>query len=134
MPQTTNSSSPTLDELNLPDAGLWRVALRVWPIGWILFILAVDIGLFVSTEQTIQRNRVGPGEGQWTFGQTLALLVVVFPAMDLLRQIRDMRESRRLRMLAESEQDNPDGQEMSEVHPVDQVCIYASANSGLLIT
>ena len=130
-PQATSSFAPTLEELDLPDAGLWRIGLRVWPVGWILFILTVDIGLFVSTEQTIQRNRVGPGEGQWTFGQTLALLVVVFPIMDLLRQIREMRDSRRRRrVLAESGQsdaNDPDGQEMSEV------CvhlIYASANSG----
>ena len=125
-PQATNSFAPTLEELDIPNEGLWRIGLRVWPVGWILFILTVDIGLFVSTEQTIRRNRVGPGEGQWTFGQTLALLVVVFPIMDLLRQIREMRDSRRLRVLAESGQsdaNNPDGQEMSEVHPVDHVCI-----------
>jgi hypothetical protein len=116
----TLNDTLSADPQDLPDTGLWRVALRAFPICWILFVLTLDIGLFVSTEQTIRRNNVGPGEGQWTFGQTLALLVVIFPMMDVWRMIRGVWDRRRRPgRLEESERtgdgDNTDGREMAQV-------------------
>jgi len=35
------------------------------------------IGLIVSTEKTIINNNVGPGGGQWSFGQTLSLILTL---------------------------------------------------------
>src|SRR5882762_4108507 len=103
--QAENPRAPTLEELNIPETGSWSIYMRAFPAGWIFFILVVDIGLFVSTEKTISNNIVGPGEGQWTFGQTLALLVVIFPAMDVWRQTREMLNNRRVRKLASRSRD-----------------------------
>jgi hypothetical protein len=92
-----NPFAPTAEELNIPETVGWAIAMRFFPAGWILFILIVDIWIFVSMEKTIANNNVGSGEGQWTFGQTLALLVVVFPVMDVWRQAREMLNNRRAR-------------------------------------
>jgi hypothetical protein len=92
-----NPFAPTAEELNIPETGGWAIMMRSFPAGWILFILILDIWILVSTEKTISNNKVGPGEGQWTFGQTLALLVVVFPVMDVWRQAKEMLNNRRAR-------------------------------------
>jgi len=51
--------------------------------------------LIVSTEKTIHANSVAPGENQWSLGQTLALLLTVPRALDVVivvqRRIRVFR-------------------------------------------
>jgi len=45
----------------------------------------------IDTELTISRNaiRVGSGESQWTFGQTLAMLMMTLPFVETLRQAQE---------------------------------------------
>ena len=54
-----------------------------------LYIAAITIQFFVSarfvidTELMIHRTAHEPGESQWTFGQTLAILLVIFPFFEV---------------------------------------------------
>jgi hypothetical protein len=50
---------------------------------------AIYIGEYtVSTEETINHNIVGSGESEWGFGQTLVLLVMSLPAIEVWEDIR----------------------------------------------
>jgi hypothetical protein len=65
-----------------------------WPPGWhatallvvpgLLFLLLINIFFVINTELTIHRGvkQQQPGESQWTFGQTLALLLLSLPIRD----------------------------------------------------
>lgn len=45
----------------------------------------MDSSLRQSTiEKTVKENNVASGESDWTFGQMLAIIVVLFPLIDLL--------------------------------------------------
>jgi hypothetical protein len=41
-----------------------------------------------ATEKTITINTVEPGERMWTFGQTLALIIAIYPAWDALKLMK----------------------------------------------
>ena len=117
---TANPSGPTVVEgSDVPEIRGWAILMRSFPAGLVLFILIVDIWIFVSTEKTISNNSVGPGEGQWTFGQTLALLVVIFPAMDVWRQTREVLDKRHARM-----QDGNSVPQACELREVCCQCLY----------
>jgi hypothetical protein len=45
-------------------------------------VLAISLFVVVSIEKTIRANTVGPGEEQWTLGQTLALSISLIPVVD----------------------------------------------------
>lgn len=49
--------------------------------------MLLAISIVVSVEQTIHANQVGPGESQWTLGQTLAMFVSWIPVWDIARWI-----------------------------------------------
>jgi hypothetical protein len=59
--------------------------------------LIAIILIIVSTEQTIRANNVTPGEGQWTLGQTLALMAAVISTLEfdlwVYRQIFPKRKN-----------------------------------------
>jgi hypothetical protein len=75
--------------LNLMQGALWlclpypygRLTIIMFPpLLWICVIIA-------STEATIRINIVSSGENVWSFGQTFALLILVFPIKDILVEI-----------------------------------------------
>jgi hypothetical protein len=58
-----------------------RLAIIVFgPLLWICVLIA-------STEGTIRANTVSSGENVCSFGQTFALLILVFPIMDIFTEI-----------------------------------------------
>jgi hypothetical protein len=75
----------------------WRKAGALPVILGLLFLMVINLVFLVDTEVTIHRGskRQDPGESQWTFGQTLALLLLSLPIRDtsLLEFYR--RESKR---------------------------------------
>jgi hypothetical protein len=58
---------------------------------YITMVLAAMIILIVDTELMIYRNAklVEAGENQWTFGQTLAMILLFFPLSELVNTIRE---------------------------------------------
>ena len=59
-------------------------------------ILLFDLLFAVDTELMIRRNRalVQPGESQWTFGQTLAVIVTIIPLLEARKCIKWWRKSK----------------------------------------
>jgi hypothetical protein len=62
----------------------------------------LELIIIIGTEGTISRNTVAPGEHIWTFGQTLALLVMVFLAWDLFKDLKDSYRGKQWRRARES--------------------------------
>jgi hypothetical protein len=64
----------------------------------LLFLLAVDVVFMVDIETTISHHQVS-GESQWTFGQTLAVLLLVLPLRDVydfvMRVLKDKHHKER---------------------------------------
>lgn len=56
------------------------------------FLAALNIIFIIDIELTLRRNKgiQDPGEGEWSFGQVLALLLLIIPIRDLLRSIIDI--------------------------------------------
>jgi hypothetical protein len=61
-------------------------------IGLVLLAL-INIIFLVDIELTLSRNKQlqSPGEGDWGFGQVLALLLLVVPLRDFVKSIIDIR-------------------------------------------
>jgi hypothetical protein len=88
--ETRHEKSRSKRARNLVNRSLW--ALQMWynpfllptVIGMVL-LFAINIVFIVDTEVALRRNRdvQEAGEGDWTFGQTLALLLLVLPLRDL---------------------------------------------------
>ena len=59
-------------------------------------VLFLDIFFAVNTELMIRRSRplVQPGESQWTFGQTLAVIVTIIPLLEARKCIKWWRRSK----------------------------------------
>jgi hypothetical protein len=60
----------------------------------------INIVLIVDIEATIHRaipNQNANDESQWTFGQTLALLLLVLPMRDVFNYIKESREAEHAR-------------------------------------
>jgi hypothetical protein len=60
----------------------------------LIFLLAVNIVFMADIETTIFNQKVS-GESQWTFGQTLAVLLLVLPLRDVAMFIVDVRTEKR---------------------------------------
>jgi hypothetical protein len=60
----------------------------------LIFLLAVNIVFMADIETTIINHTVS-GESQWTFGQTLAVLLLVLPLRDVAMFIIDVRTEKR---------------------------------------
>ena len=70
----------------------------------VLILFGVNIYAIVSLEQTIARNNVSPREKYWTFGQLIALFLLIGAALDLLNLcLSAMDKSKR----AKKAHDNP---------------------------
>jgi hypothetical protein len=85
-----------------PTIGQWirsamAVARALWPIlTGLLFLLAINIVFIFDIETTIRRAipyQDANDESQWTFGQTLALLLLVLPIRDVFDYIRESRKA-----------------------------------------
>jgi hypothetical protein len=67
----------------------------------LVFLLAVNIVFMFDIETTLyrahKRNLQAQGESDWTFGQTLALLLLVLPMRDMIEYIKQMWEAERAR-------------------------------------
>jgi hypothetical protein len=59
----------------------------------LLFLLAVNIVFIVNIETTVKLHKV-PGESQWTFGQTLAVLLLVLPLRDVYHFVQHIFEEK----------------------------------------
>jgi hypothetical protein len=70
----------------------WRYSVLALTISIPVFL---DIIIILSTEGMIARNAVTADEHQWTFGQTLAVLLLIFPAMNLWKDAKVFLEKRR---------------------------------------
>jgi hypothetical protein len=60
----------------------------------LIFLLAVNIVFMADIESTIFNHKVS-SESQWTFGQTLAVLLLVLPLRDVAMFIVDVRTEKR---------------------------------------
>jgi hypothetical protein len=60
----------------------------------LIFLLAVNIVFMADIESTISHHTVS-GESQWTFGQTLAVLLLVLPLRDVAMFILDVQTEKR---------------------------------------
>jgi len=69
-------------------------AMEVW---FLVMAVCLDILLIVGTEGIvyINRNSVGEGEGDWTFGQTLSMLLLVIPFLDAVSKFRAVLKEKR---------------------------------------
>ena len=65
-------------------------------IFYLQFVLLLDVLFAVDTELMIHRSRplVQPGESQWTFGQTLAVIVTIIPLLEARKCIKWWRRSK----------------------------------------
>jgi hypothetical protein len=82
------------------------------------FLFVVDFILLVDIELTLQRNHglQTPGEtseSNWTFGQILAMLLLVLPLRDLIETLLARRETRRLEDLARRDKQRIDEHTLS---------------------
>jgi len=95
---------PVIDDQLSHDRNIVRIACYIA----LLITATIDILLIVDTELTIWRNRqlVQPEESRWSFGQTLALLLIILPLVDVATVVweesrkeknRDGRVSKKVR-------------------------------------
>ncbi|KAG6861360.1 hypothetical protein C0995_001093 [Termitomyces sp. Mi166 len=66
----------------------------IWPVRVGLGVLVtINIILLVATETAIVKNKplLETGDNQWTFGQTLALLLLLLPSRDILEALYERR-------------------------------------------
>ena len=92
---TTNDDA--VDAISKVKASRWippgdaRLGLFYLP-----FVLFLDVLFTIDTELMIRRSRplVQPGESQWTFGQTLAVIVTIIPILEARKCIKWRKSSR----------------------------------------
>jgi len=65
------------------------VAAAVCLVVYLISFAVYPLLLVIFTEKTIQINSVAFGEGQWTFGQTIAIVVVLPVLVDVASKCRD---------------------------------------------
>jgi hypothetical protein len=80
-----------------PIARVMNFMKPVWPIvTGLLFLLSINIVFIIDIETTIKRAipyQDARDESNWTFGQTLALLLLVLPMRDVYDYIKESREA-----------------------------------------
>lgn len=89
---------------------------RVYHIGEICANLLVNIGMVVSLELTVSRNRIAAEEQQWAFGQVVAmflLLGVVWEVLDVV--LAKLDERRSLEEFGEMENEESEGAPPTDV-------------------
>jgi hypothetical protein len=74
------------------------VAKRVIRVGlpYLCFVAFIDVFFTIDTELLVRRNQqfVQPGESQWTFGQTLAVIVAITPLWEARKCLKQMKSAR----------------------------------------
>ncbi|KAJ6461872.1 ankyrin repeat-containing domain protein [Mycena vitilis] len=70
-----------------------------------VFLFTINLIFLVDIELTLRRNRTQQttGESEWTFGQILAILLLVLPLRDLVETMLARRETKRQDELAQRE-------------------------------
>lgn len=73
-------------------------------------LFATNVIFVVDIELTLRRNRPhqAPGESNWTFGQILAIILLVLPLRDLVETVLARREKQRQEELSKREQQRQD--------------------------
>ncbi|KAJ6568741.1 ankyrin repeat-containing domain protein [Mycena capillaripes] len=63
----------------------------------LIMLFAINLIFVLDIEMTIQQNHAlqAPGESLWTFGQILAILLLVLPLRDLLEAVLERSDKRR---------------------------------------
>ncbi|KDQ17188.1 hypothetical protein BOTBODRAFT_172261 [Botryobasidium botryosum FD-172 SS1] len=79
------------DYLNLPPnigTSLFNISERMQYYSMLAFSLIAQVLFIADTELMIRRSAdlVQEGESQWTFGQTLAMLLLVLPLVDVVKE------------------------------------------------
>jgi uncharacterized membrane protein YjfL (UPF0719 family) len=80
----------------------------------LLFLLAVNVVFLASIETTIGRHRVAE-DSEWTFGQTLAILLLALPLRDVINFIIHVRHGKRGEEYTQKLQDALANSNMDEV-------------------
>jgi hypothetical protein len=90
----------------------------------LLFLLAVNVVFMVDIETTISHHDVSD-ESLWTFGQTLAVLLLVLPLRDVVMFImhvrKEKRDEERRRRCTQDLKDALEDDEMDDVERMSQV-------------
>lgn len=66
-------------------------------LAWVISIAFLEIAFVVNTEVMIARSRrmVKEGEADWTFGQVLAMFMIIFPVFEVLKGVyRSFKEGK----------------------------------------
>lgn len=100
LPSTMSPSESALTSIVARAAvRLMRFVRSLWPIlAGLLFLLAINLVFIIDIETTIRRAKThqdARDESNWTFGQTLALLLLVLPMRDVYDYIRESHETER---------------------------------------
>jgi hypothetical protein len=102
--------------------GRLRSAIRTWyiripsspsivpTVAGLVLLFAVNLVFLVDIEPTLRRNRgrQASGESFWTFGQILAMILLVLPLRDLVETMLARREKQRKDELARLEKQRKD--------------------------
>jgi len=108
----TPQESPSGVDLGLLRAFFATIGSK---LSWASFIftISIEILLVASTEVLVRRSRgfVLPGESQWTFGQSLAVMLVISPLVrtieDTHKGIRELHTSWKSRRRIVGEENTP---------------------------
>jgi hypothetical protein len=120
--------------LSQPTERRHAKALLVVP--GLLLLLFINIVFMTDTELTIHRGvkQQQPGESQWTFGQTLALLLLSLPIRDTALLEFYRRESKRRDFIRHGISEFPRGIELGEVDTVARFAGLQEVNVNMEVT
>jgi hypothetical protein len=80
--------------------------------------VAVHIYMIATLEQTISRNQVSPEEAEWTFGQVLAIFVLLGLAVEVMNIMLASSHSQRTELVSNAEEPEPfSGVVMDDIRP-----------------
>ena len=89
-PTNSNTNNDAVEATPKHEPSLWSCSRNIRRLFYILFVLFLDVLFAVDTELKIRRSRsfVQSGESQWTFGQTLAVIVTIIPVLEARKCIK----------------------------------------------
>ncbi|KZT52556.1 hypothetical protein CALCODRAFT_87539 [Calocera cornea HHB12733] len=102
--------------------------------GFLALTAVLEIAFWIwRAEKTIWLNQhlISPGEDDWTLGQTLSLLLLVLPLMDMVKRLREVIWGRKARRNApESELDSPPWSCSAITRPEDSIHLASTGPVG----
>jgi hypothetical protein len=125
-------SSPALPSL-APPSGIraWYERLPVSPsivptVAGMVLLFAINLIFLIDVELTLHRNhhRQISGESVWTFGQILAMILLVLPLRDLMETMLARREKQRIDELARLEKERREELAHREKQRKDQLTVH----------